>query len=314
MQKDTKAAAAPASGTEPVLACPEELLEPSRGGPSGGVDAKGLPEGCLKVYRDRELERFSGIISETGASKLQNQWHKPGAPYLDGAADDAPPDAPVPAGGGPDRAAPQKIAPGTGPPENAVTAASTPEEATARKQPEEESPYVLADRINAAENAVADGRSGRSRLGDFLDAVQGSRLAGAVDLTTLEVTALTMFRALFGEGVAIPVKREGLVDMDIVVMGKDIVLNTNRLMFELPELTIWRVIFSYKGQPILEYGRGIPHKLKVHKIRALLLLAGMWWHGLTSRNAQSERISGRALALMTKREQKKKARKKVRSD
>ena len=175
----------------------------------------------------------------------------------------------------------------------------------------DESPYAAADSIARA--GAADS-PGRTSLADFLEAVRSSRLAGAVDVSTLEIAALTVFRALFGQGVAIPIKREGLVDMDIVVMGKDIVINTNQVLVELPELTIWRVIFSYRGQPILEYGRGVPNKVKVHKVRALVLWAGMWWHGLFRRDTQSERISGRAMALMTRREQKKKAKKSGSSD
>jgi len=170
----------------------------------------------------------------------------------------------------------------------------------------DESPYVVPDRLPGGEEAGAAPASG---LSGIVDAFRGSRLSGAVDLSTMEMAALTMFRVLFGQGVAIPIRREGIADMDIVVMGKDIVINTNRLVLELPELTIWRVIFTYKGRPILEYGRGVPGRVKVHKVRALLLLVGLWWHGLTSRDAQSDRISNRAAVLITRREEKKKAKK-----
>ncbi len=303
---------APGDGT-PAPTCPEELLLQSPAGSPAGTAAEGLPDGCLEVYRERELDRFAGILSGKGASKLQSEWHKPGAPRMDEAAEGAGPGAAASDAAGRTSARATENAP------SAKAAATRPpvpagaERTAGGKADPDESPYVVPPGLSGGGGSGTGGSSGGSRLADFIKTVQGSRLAGAVDLTTLEITALTMFRALFGQGVAIPIKREGLVDMDIVVMGKDIVFNTNRLMLELPELTIWRVIFSYKGQPILEYGRGVPRKIKIHKIRALMLLAGMWWHGLTSRNAQSERISGRAMALMTRRDERKKVKKHTRA-
>jgi len=237
------AAAGPPDLPAPSPSCPEELLEATGPRKTGEGRGQGLPEGCLDVYKQRESEQFSGLISDTGAKKMITEYHKPGAPFMDGD----------------ERAGP-------------VKAADPP-----------------------------------SAFGGLLKGFGPSGLGQVMDVSTIEIAALTVFRALFGQGVAIPIKREGLVDMNVVIMGRDVVINTNRLMLEVPELAIWRIVFAYKGRPILEYGRGVPNKIKIHRYRALQLLAGMWWNGLRNHDHQSERMWRKATVLMMERDAKKKA-------
>ena len=284
------------------LACAEELLEAAGPPKAGKGRGQGLPDGCLDVYRQREFEQFSGLISDTGAKKMITEYHKPGAPFMEGdggtgpaAAADTPETPPVASAANP----PLDMLPG--PPDAPAHFRS----ATQRPEPQ----VVAAPSPNAAPNAPGTGEANPASgaFGGLLKGFGPSGLGQVIDVSTIEIAALTVFRAFFGQGVAIPIKREGFVDMNIVIMGKDVVINTNRLMLEVPELAIWRIVFAYKGRPILEYGRGVPNKIKIHRYRALQLLAGMWWHGLRNQDRQSERMWRKATVLMMERDAWKKA-------
>jgi hypothetical protein len=93
--------------------------------------------------------------------------------------------------------------------------------------------------------------------------------------STGRLTAIV--RALFSQGITLPIKREGIIDMELTVRGKDIILD-NKEMFpiSIPDLVVWRVIYAYKGKPVLELGRGVKKGLKVHAFRALVMLVDMW--------------------------------------
>jgi hypothetical protein len=101
-------------------------------------------------------------------------------------------------------------------------------------------------------------------------------LPRSIDLGTMEVITYALFRAIFGYGVRIPIKREGMVDMDVVVRGKDVILNTNQLFFMVPDLAVWRVMFSHKGAPVVEFGRGVEKGLKMHRVQAIKLVLEIW--------------------------------------
>ena len=109
-----------------------------------------------------------------------------------------------------------------------------------------------------------------------------------LDISTVEVITYAFFRAMFGKSIHIPLKREGVIDMDITVEDNDVILNTNDVSFVPPQLNIWRLIFMYKNKPIIEYGRGIKRGMKIHYGRAFLFILAMWSGGRKTRKAQAE--------------------------
>jgi hypothetical protein len=109
-----------------------------------------------------------------------------------------------------------------------------------------------------------------------------------LDISTVEVITYAFFRAMFGKHIHIPLKREGVIDMDITVEDNDVILNTNDVSFAPPQLNIWRLIFTYKNKPIIEFGRGIKRGMKIHYGSALIFLLAMWSGGRKTRKAQEK--------------------------
>lgn len=105
---------------------------------------------------------------------------------------------------------------------------------------------------------------------------QDFTLNRTIDLGTAEVLTYALFRAVFGYGVNIPIKREGVVDMDITVKGRDVVIDTHEFFFNVPDLVVWKVIYAHQGQPIFELGRGVKNGFKVYRLRALKLFLKLW--------------------------------------
>jgi hypothetical protein len=93
---------------------------------------------------------------------------------------------------------------------------------------------------------------------------------------------------MFGKSIHIPLKREGVIDMDITVEDNDVILNTNDVSFVPPQLNIWRLIFTYKNKPRIEFGRGIKRGMKIHYGSALIFLLAMWSGGRKTRKAQEK--------------------------
>jgi len=116
-------------------------------------------------------------------------------------------------------------------------------------------------------------------------------IARNIDLGTVEIITYALFRAIFGRGVRMPIKREGMMDMDVTVRGKDVILNTNQLFFVVPDLAVWRVIYSHKGAPVMEFGRGVEKGLKVHRMQAIRLFLEVW---RDSKKNQKEKAKLRA--------------------
>jgi hypothetical protein len=117
---------------------------------------------------------------------------------------------------------------------------------------------------------------------------QKGPLRNLIDTSTIELMMYTLSRALFRQGVRVPVYMKGVVDMDIQVKDTDIILNTNDVSFEPPPLQIWHIIFSYKGKPVLEYGRGVKNTIKIHHARALLFVLAMWAGGRKRRKTREK--------------------------
>ena len=118
------------------------------------------------------------------------------------------------------------------------------------------------------------------------------RLERVLDVRTMEFLAYTVIRALFPRRVRYSVKKEGFIDMDVVLYDRDVILNTNRLVFEVPELAIWRIVYAYKGKPVVELGRGVKNNIKIYKWRFFRILVGLWWSkrfGKAKREAKEEK-------------------------
>jgi len=97
-----------------------------------------------------------------------------------------------------------------------------------------------------------------------------------IDLATIEIISYALFRAAFGTGLRIPLKKEGMIDAEVTVKGKDIVINTNQFYAAIPELSVWRVIYTHKEKPIFEFGRGVKKGMKVYRLNALRLGVSLW--------------------------------------
>jgi len=124
------------------------------------------------------------------------------------------------------------------------------------------------------------------------------RLERALNVQTIEFLAYTVIRALFPRKVRYSVKREGIIDMDVILYERDIILNTNQLVFEVPELSIWRIVYAYKGKPVVELGRGVKNNIKIYKLRLIRILFGLWWakrFGKAKKGAKDARREDREL-------------------
>ena len=109
-----------------------------------------------------------------------------------------------------------------------------------------------------------------------------------IDISTVEVLSYAFSRAMFSKGIHIPIKREGIIDMDIAVEDNNIILNTNDVAFAPLHLDIWRIIFTYKNKPVIELGRGIKKDMKIHYGSALKFLLAMWSGGRKARKAKEK--------------------------
>jgi hypothetical protein len=97
-----------------------------------------------------------------------------------------------------------------------------------------------------------------------------------LDTKTVEVLALAVFRTLFRDGIHVPLKVIGAMDMDLVVKDNNVLLNMNQVHATVPELSIWRITFAYRGKPVIEYGRGIKNDMKVHLPQLFFLMLAAW--------------------------------------
>ena len=143
-----------------------------------------------------------------------------------------------------------------------------------------------------AENKIQDEMNDEEKSSDTeTTGVSSGRKSGIsriLDISTVEVITYDFFRAMFGKGIHIPLKKEGVIDMDITVDNSDVILNTNDVSFVPPQLNIWRLIFTYKNKPIIEFGRGIKRGMKIHYGSAILFLLAMWSGGRKTRKAQEK--------------------------
>jgi hypothetical protein len=129
----------------------------------------------------------------------------------------------------------------------------------------------------------------------------GPSVKKTLDSTTVEILALTVFRAIFGQGVHVPLRVKGVVDVDLVVRDSNVLVNLNEIELTRPQLTIWRVIFAYHGKPVFEYGRGIKRDFKIHFPQLVVLLVTMWKNSRSRRKAiaRGELVTDRELITLS---------------
>ena len=173
--------------------------------------------------------------------------------------------------------------------------------------PESQSKNEMQDETNNEDKS-----SDMETTGDSTE--QKLHISRVLDISTVEVVTYAFFRAVFGKSIRVPLKREGVIDMDIAVENNNIILNTNDVSFAPPELKIWRIIFTYKNKPIIEIGRSTKHGMKIHYSRAILFLLAMWSGGRKTRKAQEKASKIAELEKTRNNESKNKTNKKKGTD
>ena len=267
------------------LVGPEEWSDPPECETISEFHKDILPEESDEDVEDSDLEAWIDYWQGRSSYKILSEYHKEGAPYLDGAFVDERPD---------DQESPPKAIEGPSPPVKQVLGPKPqvePEERPIKKK----SPKISDIKVVKDKKAR---KKGPERV---------------IDITTIEFLAFTVIRAIFPKRVRYVLKKEGLVDMDVAIDDRDIIFNWRRLMFEVPELSVWKLIFAYKGKPVVEFGRGVKNGLKIYRLRVIRVLFDMWLSGRSRRRKQEEKDREDMEALLTRddeaRAKKKKQRK-----
>jgi len=152
------------------------------------------------------------------------------------------------------------------------------------------------ERAEDSGTAFRGGGRPRSRRPAMMGAPEGGSLKPRfLNVTTMELVSLGLFRALIGKGVRVPIRVPDGIDMDIIVQDRDIVLNTNRIEMIVPELRFWHITYAYRGKAVVEMGRGVEGRLRVHYWNALVFLLAVLWGGRRSRRrlARATRAAAR---------------------
>ena len=66
------------------------------------------------------------------------------------------------------------------------------------------------------------------------------------------------------------------MDLDVIIKGKELMLDVNQLFLDGPKLSVWRVTVAYRGEPLLRFGRGVKGDIKIHPIRMARFLTYIW--------------------------------------
>lgn len=102
------------------------------------------------------------------------------------------------------------------------------------------------------------------------------RLKEPVDLALIEEVAYFVIKRVFREGVRIPIRKEGVADLDVIIKGNNLMIDVNRLFLDGPKLSVWRITFAYKGEPLVLFGRGVKGDVKIHPLRMARFLTRVW--------------------------------------
>jgi hypothetical protein len=224
---------------------------------------------------EEDLDAFENYWHKKQGINFQGEYHKEGAPYMESPS-------------GWDGHRRRSL---TG---ESATAAVGSDQVAAPPEPYEvmvkhEEVLPLVSEIPAAEamgeRKDIDSEAKRKSPRKEKEKVEPVKLSEVIDLNTLEVASYWIFRVAFGKELHVPIKKEGLADMDVHVHNKDVIVNTNQLYFAFPELVVWHITYTHKGRPILEIGRGVKKGMKVHRINAFRLLREVW---MGSKRAEKE--------------------------
>ncbi len=225
------------------LICAEEWKDPASRKVLTEFHKDGLPKELVGV--DADLENFERYWQKKGGSvKVKGEYHKNGAPFLD-------------------------REPGM----EDINKTETSDGETAEASCSSEQTGEEAPKEPITGNAVNPEKDGSTSSEEPLP--QGN-IQRPIDMGLIEMVSYALFRVVFSQGLSIPIKREGMVDMDVTVQGKEITINTNQLFFSVPELNVWHIVYEHKGKPILELGRGVKNGMVIHRIQALRLGFEMW--------------------------------------
>jgi hypothetical protein len=224
------------------LICAEEWKDPETRKVLTEYHKRGLPKEMAGV--DADLESFEQYWKKKGGTvKVKGEYHKDGAPYLDGGIGS--------------EAAPLKT---TSTPDPVISA------------PIEQK---IAEKPEGKTNGPSPPPEAQSSSGPA-GTIPSGNIQRPIDLGMIEMVSYALFRVAFSKGVRIPIKRDGMIDMDVTVKGKEITINTNQLFFSVPELNVWHIVYEHKGKPIVELGRGVKNGVKIHRLQAIRLGLEMW--------------------------------------
>jgi len=207
---------------------------------------------------EKDLDAFEEYWKNKGAINFESEYHKEGAPYME---------------------APSQWD-GHRPRLGEIPDAAAEEEA--KKGREKARRIVFGTEIGEEKKGPTLSEAA-AQLGEA-----AKNIGRQIDINALEVITYAAFRGLFGYGVRVPIKKDGVIDMELVVKGKDFIVNTRQLYFEIPELAVWRIVYCHKGKPILEMGRGVKKGLKIHRFNAIRLGVEVWWGGRQNRIAKEK--------------------------
>ena len=224
------------------LVCAEEWKDPASRKVITEFHKEGLPKELMGA--DADLETFEKYWKKKGGSiKVKGEYHKDGAPFLD-----------------------RNVRWDT---------MKKPDEPTA-----DISGGDQTEQENTAENPQVSDRPRLPPEDPGAQAPEDSppqgKIQRTIDLGMIEMISYTLSRVAFSKGLSIPIKRDGMVDMDVTVKGKEITINTNQLYFSVPELNVWHIVYQHKGKPILELGRGVKNGMAIHRLQAIRLGLEMW--------------------------------------
>lgn len=135
-----------------------------------------------------------------------------------------------------------------------------------------------------AETAGVEPESKKGEVENMANPFSGRQ----IDLATIEIITYALSRAVFAHGVKVPLKKEGMVDADITLRGKDILINTNQFYAAVPELSVWRIVYTHQNKPIFEMGRGVKKGMKVHRLNALKLGLSLWMQARAASKAKEK--------------------------
>jgi hypothetical protein len=235
------------------LVCPLDWEEPPTRKVISEYHKSGTPDlSGTKV--DEDLEAFEEYWKKKGAINFATEYHKPGSPYME-----------VPSEWDGHRA----------------RLGETPTDNVEQKE-----------RIRQEHDSVVT-RGGEPELvrsSPAKPAGNGVPVAAQRDINvhTIEIISYALLRGLIGAGVRIPLKRENIVDAELSIKGREIVFDTRQLYFNVPELVVWRIIYTHKGKPILEFGRGVKNGMQVHRWNTLMLGLEVWRGGRKNRKEMAK--------------------------